>query len=109
MYIYINFFANSDLTLFNELTSIVSGNVSQCPGSRFLDPGVKLLQTNHQGVQSPTVHHRLGQLWGVLGYCPQDESCCLLVESLKSQLKYFKLKQFRYCGKKRWAFNTTNE
>ena len=65
------------------LTPIVPSDVAQCPGSCLLHTGVKLLQTDDQGVEGPTVHHSLGQLRGVLSYGTKDKGSSLLVETLR--------------------------
>ena len=65
------------------LTPIVPSDVAQCPGSCLLHTRVKLLQTDDQGVEGPTVHHSLGQLRGVLSYGTKDKGSSLLVETLR--------------------------
>lgn len=63
-------------------TSIVTSDVTQGPGCSLFDPGVKLLQRNDESLQSPTIHHCLGQLWRVPGHGAQDEGGCLFVKPL---------------------------
>lgn len=63
-------------------TSIVTSDVTQCPGCSFFDPWVKLLQRDDKSLQSPTIHHSLGQLRRVPGHGAQDEGGRLLVKPL---------------------------